>query len=206
MLRREAISSTALFLAMAVIIGAILMPVFSRARENARRSSCQSNLKQVGLAFAMYSADRGFFPADRIGNTGRGWTEEIQPYLKSLQLLRCPSAPDGPIIGDYVGAARTDYFMNSRFARYAHRSGSSWETAAYSVLLGDGVAGVGPTNADYAIAAIPPAWRTSQSGPAKRHLDGANYGFADGHVKWLPATKRIGTASPRLEMYTLGTR
>ncbi len=36
-------------IAIIAILAAILFPVFARARENARRSSCQSNLKQIGL-------------------------------------------------------------------------------------------------------------------------------------------------------------
>lgn len=44
-------------IAIIAILAAILFPVFARARENARRSSCQSNLKQIGLAFFQYTAD-----------------------------------------------------------------------------------------------------------------------------------------------------
>ena len=39
------------------ILAAILFPVFARARENARRASCQSNMKQAGLAFMQYTQD-----------------------------------------------------------------------------------------------------------------------------------------------------
>jgi prepilin-type N-terminal cleavage/methylation domain-containing protein len=44
-------------IAIIAILAAILFPVFSRARENARRSSCQSNLKQIGLAVMQYQQD-----------------------------------------------------------------------------------------------------------------------------------------------------
>src|SRR4028119_422853 len=44
-------------IAIIAILAAILFPVFARARENARRASCQSNLKQLGLAFAQYTQD-----------------------------------------------------------------------------------------------------------------------------------------------------
>jgi prepilin-type N-terminal cleavage/methylation domain-containing protein len=44
-------------IAIIAILAAILFPVFARARENARRASCQSNLKQIGLGFLMYAQD-----------------------------------------------------------------------------------------------------------------------------------------------------
>jgi prepilin-type N-terminal cleavage/methylation domain-containing protein len=44
-------------IAIIAILAAILFPVFARARENARRASCQSNLKQIGLAVYQYTQD-----------------------------------------------------------------------------------------------------------------------------------------------------
>jgi len=44
-------------IAIIAILAAILFPVFARARENARKATCQSNLKQLGIAFAMYCQD-----------------------------------------------------------------------------------------------------------------------------------------------------
>src|ERR1051325_7590284 len=44
-------------IAIIAILAAILFPVFGRARENARRSSCQSNLKQIGLGLLQYEQD-----------------------------------------------------------------------------------------------------------------------------------------------------
>src|SRR5690349_12144108 len=44
-------------IAIIALLAAILFPVFARARENARRASCQSNLKQIGLGFHQYTQD-----------------------------------------------------------------------------------------------------------------------------------------------------
>lgn len=81
-------------IAIIAILAAILFPVFARARENARRSSCQSNLKQIGLGFMQYSQDYDEkLPFDRWFNTPQylNWGQALQPYLKSTQVFACPS-------------------------------------------------------------------------------------------------------------------
>src|SRR5256712_13978360 len=78
--------------AIIAIPAAILSPVFARARENARRSSCQSNLKQIGLGIMQYVQDYDEkFPMSRWSNNSNPWHDTIQPYVKSVQLLKCPS-------------------------------------------------------------------------------------------------------------------
>ena len=83
------------------ILAAILFPVFGRARENARKASCQSNLKQIGLAFMQYAQDYDNYGPSAAGrtqtvatsNTGRkSWPTLLMPYVKSRQLFVCPSA------------------------------------------------------------------------------------------------------------------
>ncbi len=108
-------------IAIIAILAAILFPVFGRARENARRSSCQSNLKQIGLGVIQYRQDYDeFFPlASRpTANPFFGWADTIQPYLKSTQIYQCPSEPNGP--SDLPNAAATtpvvgytDYWYNA---------------------------------------------------------------------------------------------
>jgi prepilin-type N-terminal cleavage/methylation domain-containing protein/prepilin-type processing-associated H-X9-DG protein len=80
------------------ILASILFPVFARARENARRASCQSNLKQLGLGIAQYSQDYdeklppAFQYNDTYANKGLwSWMSLIQPYVKSAQVCVCPS-------------------------------------------------------------------------------------------------------------------
>lgn len=88
------------------ILAAILFPVFARARENARKASCQSNLKQVGLGLIQYTQDydeRLPFPIvgrnsrDDGGDTYSGyvWQDAIFPYVKSDGVFNCPSARYG---------------------------------------------------------------------------------------------------------------
>src|SRR5580693_7914640 len=78
-------------IAIIALLAAILFPVFARARENARRASCQSNLKQLGLGFLQYAQDHDEqFPQGVPGMpsyyhpvNGQGWAENIYPYVKS---------------------------------------------------------------------------------------------------------------------------
>jgi prepilin-type N-terminal cleavage/methylation domain-containing protein/prepilin-type processing-associated H-X9-DG protein len=89
------------------ILAAILFPVFARARESARRASCMSNLKQIALAEIMYTQDydervSGAYNHASPSTTGvcysgslgyyALWGALLQPYLKSTQVLICPSA------------------------------------------------------------------------------------------------------------------
>lgn len=90
------------------ILAAILFPVFARARENARRASCTSNLKQIGIGCMMYAQDYderlpdfGWSgpcqnPTTKAGSDAYfsgvyAWPIAIQPYTKSYQVLVCPS-------------------------------------------------------------------------------------------------------------------
>ena len=115
-------------IAIIAILAAILFPVFARARENARRASCQSNLKQIGLGFLQYAQDFDERYPSKVANSGSnyGWVQLTQPYIKSTQLFQCPSEPTsmqrgfGVIPGQYAGDAygpredadQTDYFYN----------------------------------------------------------------------------------------------
>ena len=81
-------------IAIIAILAAILFPVFARARENARRASCQSNLKQIGLGMLQYVQDYDEIYSGSFKNSPNGrihWGELIYPYTKSSQIYVCPS-------------------------------------------------------------------------------------------------------------------
>lgn len=96
-------------IAIIAILAAILFPVFAQAREAARKSSCQSNLKQLGNAVAMYTNDYDGYTINGGGDChgaapGSGcsrqnpqptlqWQWVIQPYVKNWNVYRCPSDP-----------------------------------------------------------------------------------------------------------------
>jgi prepilin-type processing-associated H-X9-DG protein len=91
-------------IAILALLAAILFPVFGRARENARRSTCQSNLKQIGLGLAQYTQDfdetlpasYNYLPFGSTISFNTDyypiWADAIQPYIKNLQVFACPSA------------------------------------------------------------------------------------------------------------------
>lgn len=83
-------------IAIIAILAAILFPVFARARENARKASCQSNLKQIGLGLMQYTQDYDekmpiIWSISSTDPVGPNWVTAIQPYVKSYQLFVCPS-------------------------------------------------------------------------------------------------------------------
>ena len=115
-------------IAILAILAAILFPVFARARENARRSSCQSNLKQLGLAILQYTQDYdekvpcGNYPETgdpnaptywRAYNLGRGWAGQILPYVKNVQIFKCPSELDRPSQVTPAGQMYISYRYNT---------------------------------------------------------------------------------------------
>jgi prepilin-type N-terminal cleavage/methylation domain-containing protein/prepilin-type processing-associated H-X9-DG protein len=77
------------------ILAGILFPVFARARENARRASCMSNMHQLSLATMQYISDNDdmLIAAHMSGGYTVNTWEPMQPYLKSDQVIFCPSMP-----------------------------------------------------------------------------------------------------------------
>ena len=96
-------------IAIIAILAAILFPVFQKVRENARRTACLSNLKQIGLGVIQYQQDADeFYPA--YSTAGVGALRMIQPYLKSTEILQCPDEPRPAT--DFNGRDYTDYAYN----------------------------------------------------------------------------------------------
>ncbi len=87
-------------IAIIAILAAILFPVFAQAREQARKTSCLSNVKQIGLGFQMYAQDydesmpASFALNPSINGGGRQeipYEHQIYPYIKNWAIFACPS-------------------------------------------------------------------------------------------------------------------
>jgi prepilin-type N-terminal cleavage/methylation domain-containing protein len=126
-------------IAIIAILAAILFPVFAKAREKARQASCQSNNKQLGLAFTQYVQDYDEkYPSGNDAN-GTGWASQIYQYVKSTGLYKCPDDGTQPVI--YSGTAQDvpiSYAMNSDLTTRGIAAGvssASFVSPASTVLL-----------------------------------------------------------------------
>jgi prepilin-type processing-associated H-X9-DG protein len=188
-------------IAIIAILAAILFPVFGRARENARRSSCQSNLKQIGLGLLQYTQDYDeTYMVDWDG--ARSYKQSIQPYLKSGQLWACPSNPANsqitfPAANGYPAIVRS-YAVNPRVVL------PSWSTPNG---LGRGLAMSFVNNPSQKIVLadntyewhimysdhLAPARNDIRDNGFAGHLGTMTCLFIDGHVKSM---KPVTTATP----------
>ena len=197
-------------IAIIAILAAILFPVFARARENARRSSCTSNLKQIGLGVIQYQQDydekfpllRNNGNANEQGGNGFGGTwVAIQPYLKSTQILQCPSEPTAPSdcstsftagCGDYAYNLLLGYDPPPATDKNRGLAISAVGSTATTVMALDAYGRYGDEwsegcGVDGGPLPCPaPGLATFPGGDnkaAQRHLETQNVLFCDGHVK-----------------------
>jgi prepilin-type N-terminal cleavage/methylation domain-containing protein/prepilin-type processing-associated H-X9-DG protein len=177
-------------IAIIAILAAILFPVFAKAREKARQSSCLSNVKQLGLAALQYAQDYDeVLPptAILVVDSYRGWNHQLLPYVKNDQIYTCPSrttiawtggAPyrHTPCGYSYMGP-NTPTPTLSRLPLAMVQAPSS------CVMLADS-----PADGYYVIDGTLDRSTDNGSSPEPRHNEGANFCFVDGHAKWLQKT------------------
>ena len=216
-------------IAIIAILAAILFPVFARARENARRASCQSNLKQISLGIFQYTQDydekyppsnQGISwdaPADwPSGTAGDGtpagtflvvdgsatpaahyaktWMDSIFPYVKSTQILVCPSRGGDKNVPSYGynaainGSLTNEAGIDSGKAsdtttRVTGIAMAAVQRPSETVMLND------INEGQWSLRSCPLLTGLAQDGPGywrtatMPHLDGGVIAFADGHVK-----------------------
>jgi prepilin-type N-terminal cleavage/methylation domain-containing protein/prepilin-type processing-associated H-X9-DG protein len=177
-------------IAIIAILASILFPVFARARENARRSSCASNLKQIGLGFQMYSQDYdekipGTVRVDAASPGYATWQYNILPYIKSNQLFNCPSSANATKYEGQNYFENLDYGMSFRF-EYPFGQGvamAELDKPTETLLVCDSNNWRAVPSDSAAIFGA--SYSTEALAPKYRHLETCNSVFADGHVKSL---------------------
>lgn len=210
-------------IAIIAILAAILFPVFGRARENARRSSCQSNLKQIGLGLMQYTQDYDELNVPiqiQAPVADTPWHFLLQPYIKSVQIFKCPSNTNGnmvyatPNAGAGIPSITRSYYLNG--GNEATSGTGMGGPRPYLKLNSGGTTVVSMASLSYPATTISVCEQQgAQSDPKAdntgyftngtnqnaftNHLGTSNFLFIDGHVK---ALKPAATASVDINMWT----
>lgn len=118
-------------IAIIALLAAILFPVFTRARENARRTACISNLKQLGMGMMQYMQDYDEVYPTHYNGTQR-WPQMMMPYTKSAQIYACPDRNDAKYrftgtddANGYTSAGYISYGMNYWLNSYFPNTGGA---------------------------------------------------------------------------------
>jgi prepilin-type N-terminal cleavage/methylation domain-containing protein/prepilin-type processing-associated H-X9-DG protein len=183
-------------IAIIAILAAILFPVFAKAREKARQTSCLNNVRQLATAALMYVQDyderffRVFFPVVSPAPPEAIWWGSWNPdhktlldaYVKNHQVFHCPS----------VGTDRHCYGYNGGLTH--ETTLSVVNNPSEIIMFVDDTWGgrlaylpsqtLGNWGANFANPAVQPmVW--GENTPYGRHNDGVNVCFVDGHAKWM---------------------
>jgi len=190
-------------IAIIAILAAILFPVFAKAREKARQTSCLSNCKQIGLGWLQYAQDydeRGCL----WGQSAAFYAplEVIQPYIKNTQVILCLShkfqitscgytrtesargnrqGPASIAFNNFTeGYGEVNGVSGSQYLGVAGVALGTIQLSAETIVWGDG--------------ACDRFWGKSyvdsfSAGAYQYHNGGNNFMFVDGHAKWLGALK-----------------
>jgi prepilin-type N-terminal cleavage/methylation domain-containing protein/prepilin-type processing-associated H-X9-DG protein len=189
-------------IAIIAILAAMLLPALARAREQARRAVCISNLKQIGLAMKMYSQDyREYFPrtAAQYDDTAQDATAAASfnllypKYVSAAKSFTCPSdlkptttafAPeettqiggtDNVLVYD-VGTTEKDG------CSYAYAMALNEQTDVDTVLAIDKARTGGEVGTEWVAGNL----LSGGQGDINHKADGANALYVGGHVKWVP--------------------
>jgi prepilin-type N-terminal cleavage/methylation domain-containing protein/prepilin-type processing-associated H-X9-DG protein len=192
-------------IAIIAILAAILFPVFARAREKARQTTCLSNVKQIALGMLMYIQDYDErFPYYALGTSTVDpwicWPHQLQPYIKNWQAYSCPSSPYGDAM-TYHGVTypvRPNYaFVNSLWSTNPPYRLATIISPASKWMLADSNHPVLGDIRGYLTSSACAQWscgrmvRDTQKWEVP-HNDGINIGFIDGHAKWVQGNAAWG--------------
>ena len=173
------------------VLAALIMPAIASARARARTTQCASALQQLGAATRLYAADnQGQLPVTmhQRQKGGVSWFYSLQPYAGRELLYHCPEdeEPDRAysyVLNDFL-TPQPEGAKDLNFSILANL-----ERPAQTCLFLEASREYKDSDHFHFVPhrGQPVPWRefTSQVA-AKRHQDGANYLFVDGHVEWVP--------------------
>lgn len=199
-------------IAIIAILAAILFPVFSRAREKARQSTCTSNLKQLMAGLLMYLQDYdGSYPMSAFPTAAGVATlnSQLIPYVKNDQLGQCPSEPramdQAAMFAGWGGLAPG----TPPFTSYAS-NGAVFANGYMIAMVGGSTVNETqvPRPAETILEYDGNVTNTRVQPVQARHNGHFVAGFADGHVKAISASE-IGTATQfaggTIKIYQIGS-
>lgn len=194
-------------IAIIAILAAILFPVFAKAREKARQTSCLNNEKQLCTSALMYAQDYDEMQIGRVM-----WARRMEPYVKNWQVFGCPSWGSPITLTVQTGGCQASYGQFPTL--YGIRGGylvacnttGAWPARplaqlvypANDIWLLEYDASRTVTTAGGCTAHSNPLAACADGPTASyRHNDGCNAGYVDGHAKWL----KVDPANPRVWEY-----
>lgn len=203
-------------IAIIAILAAILFPVFAQAREAARKTSCLSNQKQIGLCVQMYGQDYdGFWPAQQwwAGDKWAGWPvvgsgvagatpdnykDQLKPYSRNEQIWLCPTnIPNGAL---NTRPPNVGYHMNGNVITRTGLADAAIVAASNLMIMRESGRGY-----VFNRAYLRPAFGECDDVLAYEignpntnympHMKGYNLLLADGHAKWFKSTQALSLAA-----------
>ncbi len=185
-------------IAIIAILAAILFPVFAKAREKARQSSCSSNVKQISLALHQYTQDYDekypYGDANAINIHVNIW-DGAAPYVKNVQVMACPSDSLKNCVSLNAGTG-----WGAEWASYALSYGYNYTNQGVSMAQMNYPAETGafaemkerPYFYQQGVNTLPNSgigigYTSAPTRLDSRHNEGMNIGYYDGHTKWVKA-------------------
>ena len=171
-------------IAIIAILAAILFPVFARARDNARQTSCLSNQRQIVTAIMSYAQDFDEKLPNYWNNTSY-WYTWMDPYIKNAGIWICPSYTDDGNTRITFSYGINWRYINNYGSPYTHNASSLGEITNPSETLLTGESRLNYAWIEY------PGIEDFRWDP-DRHSNGSNYSFCDGHAKWVSGSEIMG--------------